>query len=216
MKQWQQWLAWQEKFSKLPEARRRLWLLLGVGIVVYLGYWLAILPTQNQIQAQAKQQRQQQQQLQQLDRELVELQARLKGDPRGILRDELQQLYARMDTLEQKLNAEANYVSAADNRALLKALMNAAVDIDVKAAQALPAELVYQDPEDANAAIYKHRLQLSISGGYFQMRDYLHRLEQLEWSFYWQRLDYRVHETQKAEVVLEIYTLSLERDYVAS
>ncbi len=213
MKQWQQW---QEKFSYIPESRRRFWLILGVALAIYLVYWFALMPLQEQLQSQFKQQRQHQQQIEQHERELAQLEARLGGDPRAALRERLAKLYTRKDALEDKLNAEANYVSAAENRALLKALMNAATEIEVVAAKALPPELVYQDPEDANAAIYKHRLQLSLSGRYFQLRDYLKRLEQLEWSFYWQRLDYRVVETADAEVTLEIYTLSLERDYVAS
>lgn len=125
-------------------------------------------------------------------------------------------LQARLSELNQRLQAETNYVSATDNRELLKALLGNAGALEVQSAQALPAERVYGDGEATAGAIYKHRLQLVFSGNYNEIVNYFQRLEQLPWSFYWQRMDYEVQEHPTADVLLEIYTLSLERDYVAS
>lgn len=212
----QQWQQWQQQFLLLPQGRRKFWFALAVAVVVYLGVWLVLLPTQEQLATERQIQRQQQQQISIFEQELAAVRARLAGDPKAELKSRRGQLQERLDRLEAQLNAEANYISASDNKALLRALLDSASGIKVQSAQALPPERVYQDAQDDTTAIYKHRLQLSVTGDFFAVRNYLNRLEQLDWNFYWQKLDYRVKQAPQAEVTIEIYTLSLERDYVAS
>lgn len=210
------WLQWQAKFEQADPKRRRLWFVVIVLMILYLGFWVGARPAVDVVQAEQQKQQQVQAQIAQYQREIDTIDARLAGDPQAAQRQRLEQLQQRLMQMNQRLNQEANYVSAADNRALLKALLNEAKGVKVTSAQALPAELVYQDAENDESAIYRHRLQLTVQGRYFALADYLQQLEQLDWSFYWQRLDYKVLDAPNAEAVIEIYTISLERDYVAS
>jgi MSHA biogenesis protein MshJ len=211
-----QWQQWQAKFEQADPKRRRIWFAVIVLMILYLGFWVGARPALDLIQAEHNKQQQVQGQIAQLQGEINSVDARLAGDPQAAQRQRLEQLQQRLVQINQRLNQEANYVSAADNRALLKALLNEAKGVKVTSAQALPAELVYQDAENEDSAIYRHRLQLTVQGRYFALADYLQQLEQLDWSFYWQRLDYKVLNAPNAEAVIEIYTISLERDYVAS
>lgn len=212
----QQWLQWQEKFEQADPKRRRLWFVVLVLMILYLGFWVGARPALEVIDAETTKQQQVAAQIAQLEREIEQVNTRLAGDPQAAQRQRLEQLQQRLVQTNQRLNQEANYVSATDNRALLKALLNEAKGVKVTSAQALPAELIYQDAENEQSAIYRHRLQLTVHGSYFALAGYLQQLEQLDWSFYWQRLDYEVLEAPNAEAVIEIYTISLERDYVAS
>ncbi|WP_339877879.1 hypothetical protein [Pseudidiomarina gelatinasegens] len=212
----EQWLLWKNKFEQVDVKRRRIWFVVALFLIVYLGFWFGVRPALEVIQTERTQQQRQQVLIEQIEREVASVETRLAGDPQAAQRSRLEQLQQRLVQVNQQLNQEANYVSAADNRALLKALLNQARGVKVVSAQALPAEQVYQDTETADAAIYRHRLQLVIKGNYFALANYLQQLEQLDWSFYWQRLDYKVLQAPEAEATIEIYTISLERDYVAS
>lgn len=61
-----------------------------------------------------------------------------------------------------------------------------------------------------NVGIYKHAVRVGLRGRYFDIVDYLALLEGLDWKFYWQQLDYSVSKYPKADVVIEVYTLSLD------
>lgn len=210
------WQQLQTKFNGLPLARRKFWFVLTVVFVLYLGIWVVLLPNWQNYQTEKSKLTQQQSRVGLLQQQLQAIDIRLSGDPQAPLRQKLSDLQARLSELNQRLQAETNYVSATDNRELLKALLGNAGALEVQSAQALPAERVYGDGEATAGAIYKHRLQLVFSGNYNEIVNYFQRLEQLPWSFYWQRMDYEVQEHPTADVLLEIYTLSLERDYVAS
>ncbi|WP_258807473.1 hypothetical protein [Pseudidiomarina sp. CB1] len=211
--------AWQDlqiKFNNLPQQRRRFWFGLALVFVAYLGLYVFLLP---QWQAYKTEQAKLEQQLNtnRLTATQIEaIEVRLAGDPQAPLKNKLAELQTQLNEVNTRLQSETNYVSAADNRQLLKALLSHASGLEVQSAQALPAERVYGDGEATAGAIYKHRLQLVLRGSYQQTFDYFEKLEQLPWSFYWQHLDYRVDEHPQAVITLEIYTLSLERDYVAS
>ncbi|MFC0445920.1 hypothetical protein ACFOD1_01580 [Pseudidiomarina halophila] len=211
-----QWQQLQLKFNELPLGRRRFWFVLTLAFILYLGVWIVLLPSWQNYQTEQSKLAQQQTRVGLLQQQLQAIDIRLSGDPQAPLRQKLSDLQARLNELNQRLQAETNYVSATDNRELLKALLGNAGALEVQSAQALPAERVYGDGEATAGAIYKHRLQLVFSGNYNEIYNYFQRLEQLPWSFYWQRMDYEVREHPTADVLLEIYTLSLERDYVAS
>ena len=212
----EQWLQLQERFLTLPEQRRKFWFGLSILVVLYLGVWLALIPSYESWQQGQAQVKQQQSQLAGLTRELDNIKRRLAGDPSAPLLRQREQLAQRLADIDTQLSAQTQYVSASDNRNLLKALLSAGGGVKVKSAEALPAEQVYEDPQNPQSGIFKHRLQWVVSGSYFEIRDYLQAVENLPWSFNWSRLEYRVISHPTAEVQLEIYTLSLERDYVAS
>ncbi|MDN7124265.1 hypothetical protein [Pseudidiomarina terrestris] len=210
------WQQLQLKFNELPLSRRKFWFVLTLIFIAYLGLWVALLPTWQTYKTEQTKLKQQQSRVELLQQQLQAVEIRLAGDPQAPLRTKLSELEQRLAQLNSRLRAETNYVSAADNRQLLKALLGSAGALEVQSAQALPAERVYGDGEATAGAIYKHRLQLILRGDYNEIYRYFLKLEQLPWSFYWQRMDYEVKEHPDATLLLEIYTLSLERDYVAS
>lgn len=212
----QQWLQWQTAFLALPQPRRRFWLMLSLIVVIYLGVWMYLLPLRDSNNTADQQQRQLSVQLTAARNELAGIQQRLQANPKAPLERQLAQQQERLQRVTTQLDNETRYISAAENRDLLRVILTTAAGVKVRSAQALPVEQIYRDPQDNNTGIYKHRLQLVISGNYFDVQQYFETLEKLPWAFYWQRMDYRVTTYPNAEVTVEIYTLSLERNYVAS
>lgn len=212
----EQWLKWQEQFLTLPENRRRFWMLFVIAIVLYIGVWMSLLPLYNEISTVQARQVQQQSQLAGMERELTSIQRSLAGDPAAALRRNVEQLQERLERIDTELQAASSYVGAADNREFLKQLLAAADGVTIQSALAMPVEVVYQDQDQPDTAIYKHRLQVKLTGTYFAVQQYFAKLDKLPWTFYWQSMDYSVRTHPNGDVLIELYTLSLERNYVAS
>ncbi len=61
---------------------------------------------------------------------------------------------------------------------------------------------------------YKHGLRIEISGDYLTTLNYLRSLEELEWGFFWDKFNLTVNEYPDANVVIEIFTLSLKQEWI--
>ncbi len=61
---------------------------------------------------------------------------------------------------------------------------------------------------------YKHGLRIEISGDYLTTLSYLKSLEELEWGFFWDNFKLTVSEYPDANVVIEIFTLSLDQEWI--
>lgn len=64
--------------------------------------------------------------------------------------------------------------------------------------------------ENSDVGIFKHSVEVSVEGKYFDLIRYLQSLEELTWKIYWEALDYEVTRYPKAKILIEVYTLSTE------
>lgn len=61
---------------------------------------------------------------------------------------------------------------------------------------------------------YRHGLRIEISGDYLTTLNYLRNLEQLEWGFFWDSFNLTVNEYPEANVAIEVFTLSLDKEWI--
>ena len=62
--------------------------------------------------------------------------------------------------------------------------------------------------------IYRHPVLMEFEGGYSDVIAYLYALEQAQWRFAWRKLEYVVAEYPRAQVTIELETLSREREWL--
>ncbi|MCK4870650.1 MAG: hypothetical protein KAS93_06035 [Gammaproteobacteria bacterium] len=62
--------------------------------------------------------------------------------------------------------------------------------------------------------LYEHGISIKFQGSYLSVLSYLESLENLEWGFYWDNLEYKVTKYPTAEVTLELHTLSNKKDLI--
>lgn len=71
---------------------------------------------------------------------------------------------------------------------------------------------------DSTAAVeqnvFKHGVELTLRGSYFDMLDYLAQLEALPWQMYWGRLRLDASDFNRPVLVLTLHTLSLEKTWL--
>lgn len=61
---------------------------------------------------------------------------------------------------------------------------------------------------------YKHGLRIEIAGDYLTTLSYLKSLEELKWGFFWDSFKLKVSEYPDANVTIEIFTLSLNQEWI--
>ena len=61
---------------------------------------------------------------------------------------------------------------------------------------------------------YKHGLRIEIIGNYLTTLSYLKSLEELEWRFFWDNFKLTVNEYPDANIKIEIFTLSLNQEWI--
>jgi MSHA biogenesis protein MshJ len=83
-------------------------------------------------------------------------------------------------------------------------------------AKAAATEKGAAKPGEAGAAnLYKHGVEITLSGTYPALLDYLARLEASPQKVLWGRLDLKVEKHPKTELKLVLYTLSLDPAWLA-
>lgn len=62
----------------------------------------------------------------------------------------------------------------------------------------------------SGTGVYKHAVLIRVAGNFLQLIQLMQELENLEWKFYWESLDYTVTQYPNAEIDIRVFTLSSE------
>lgn len=63
--------------------------------------------------------------------------------------------------------------------------------------------------------LYSHGIRMSLEGDYFSVMRFVEAVEAMPDKLYWKRLDYKVAEYPKGMINIEVYTLSLNKDFIS-
>lgn len=67
----------------------------------------------------------------------------------------------------------------------------------------------------ADAAIYKHGVEITVAGSYAALTQYLESLEKLPWHMFWGKVEMRAAEYPRVTLTITVYTLSLDKTWLA-
>jgi MSHA biogenesis protein MshJ len=159
-----------------------------------------------------------------------------RGDVDVLNRERLAQLKQQLDEIESNVRASTNHLIPPGQMAVvLQTILNKSGGLQLTEIKGLgaspllaPAVQHGQVPAvvGSNTAAqvqpagggmdnaYKHGLLIRLEGDYMATLEYLRALEALEWGFFWENLEYEVLEYPRASVVITLYTLSLEKDWI--
>ena len=62
--------------------------------------------------------------------------------------------------------------------------------------------------------VYKHGIEMEFNGSYLETLQYLKKLEQLSWNFYWDAVLFDVQAYPQSKVIIRVHTLSLEEGWL--
>lgn len=71
------------------------------------------------------------------------------------------------------------------------------------------------EPRPAGPAIYKHGVEIAVSGNYAELTQYLDTLENLPWRMFWGKAEMRVEEYPRVTLTITLYTLSMDKTWLS-
>ncbi|MDF1654122.1 MAG: hypothetical protein P1U34_03330 [Coxiellaceae bacterium] len=138
--------------------------------------------------------------------------ARLAKDPNTEIKKKQQKLQEDITKLNNDLKVYSTQLLSSQG------LMSAIKDITVKASNIeitsidiLP-DKEQEDTEDSEHPLYRHGVQIKFVADYFATMSYLQQMEILPWRLFWDKVVYKVNKYPKADVTLELHTLSEKPD----
>jgi len=80
-------------------------------------------------------------------------------------------------------------------------------------ADAAPSKTEEKKP--AGPAIYKHGVEIAVSGSYAELTQYLDTMEKLPWRMIWGKAEMRVEEYPLVTLTITLYTLSMDKTWLS-
>ncbi|WP_049723788.1 type II secretion system protein GspM [Gilvimarinus polysaccharolyticus] len=200
--------------------RERVIVLLAAILVIY-GLWFVLWysgasnkreATAQRIGAIAAEQ-------QKIENQIVQFQ-QAGGGTAEVLKAELSLAKHELVETNKRLSRSTSALVSADQLAqVLQDMLresNALALISLQMMNVEPISLKPLEEQDSNewtgesVNVYRHGVELTVRGRYFEVLDLLDQLEAKPWKFYWKSLHYHVQSYPAAEVTIRVYTLSAE------
>ena len=226
----QQWQNASDKFLQLSIREQYLLLLTGLVAIFFVISYVFIDDKSAKIVTFDKKSRVMTSANRSLSFSISQYQAALKQDPnKGIIK-QITQLETKLGKIDEQLvHLTTDLISPTEMREALLKLLKLEPGVSLLSFElqgAKPLLDLSTQQKKANAAsvtpeleqigvnLYKHGIKITLSGKYFQLRNYLQQLEQLSWTFFWQDFHYEVKEYPQSELEITIYSLGLDKEFI--
>lgn len=139
-------------------------------------------------------------------------------DPNIHLRERLASAQLELEQLSGRQKAVAqSFISPNLMSGILQELLQSSEGLRLLSLETLPvatlnADSVTHTPPDKGAEVYRHTLRIKLQGSYFDALGYLRQLERQP--LFWDSIDYRVIGHPRAEITLEVFTLSFQPEWL--
>lgn len=232
-----QWQAYSEKFQQLTSREQYLIIATGFFIILFIGFTWFIEPNIIESNKLKRNTSQLSQNLNSNQGTIRVLQEALNSDPNTKTNQQIEQYKAQLDRVDETLlTLTSELISPNQMRDALIELLAVQPGVRLASFQIEPAkplvlkadktqvdegtenEKVSESTEVASpeetVMLYRHGMEIKLSGSYFKLRDYLTALENLRWRFFWQGFDYQLESYPKAELTIRVYSLSTNKDFI--
>lgn len=228
----QQWQKSSEDFLNLTIREQYLILLTGLVAVFFIIFYLFIDDKIVSNNNATKKIAQLSSSNQLLDISVLELQAALQQDPNEDSRNKLTQYEAKLAKIDtQLLTLTSDLMSPIQMRYALLDLLKLEKGVSLLSFELLGAKPLLPDStpnttsttseastnsneNPASVNLYRHGIKITLSGRYFELRDYLTQLEKLPWKFFWQDFNFKLKDYPNSEVEIEMYSLGTKKEFV--
>lgn len=198
-------------------------------VVLFVMDTLAITPAQRQSGAMARAITEKQAELVRSETDVAALRTKRTQDPDATARARIAELEKRIAVIDGQLkNAKTQIVPPEKMAGLLEQLLRRNKRLELVSLRSTAPESMGKSEGAAGAdkgapaqgrataeVLYRQGMELTLSGSYADMLDYVAQIEQLPWKIFWGRLEMKVDEYPRARLVLNVYTLSLDKTWLS-
>lgn len=164
--------------------------------------------------------------------QVQEQQVRAGSHPDALARARIREIEQKIAAIDASLQSSSKQLVPPERMAsLLEDLLKGNKRLQLVKLATLPAEaLLAREPasgaaqaaepmqaaaeQPAGQNIFKHGVELTLRGNYFDMLDYLAQIEALPWQMYWGRLRLEARDYNHPVLTLTLYTLSLDKTWL--
>ena len=135
----------------------------------------------------------------------------------GNNRDVARYSAVRVQRVKLLLYATSGLIAPKEMAQVLEQVLARASRLTLQGLRTLPPQAVVAPNAQTGAGaaqIYKHVVELELTGGYLDTLYFLQQLEALPWRFFWDHIEYTVEEHPRGRVRLRLYTLGLEEGWI--
>jgi MSHA biogenesis protein MshJ len=207
------------KFLQISVREQLMVLFCGLILLVVLIYNLLLEPVLNTNQKLTQNTVNAEKFLVGLSNQTDTLTAKLKQDPNLPVHDRIASLSREITDLDDQLHTHTDNLVPANKMAnMLETLLAQTEGLKLMELQSIAPTSILLDTQaqknNSNTGLYRHGVALVFEGSYFDIQQYLEKIENLPWQFYWKKFNYRVGDYPTAVVEVEIYTLSTNKAFM--
>ncbi|WP_406546745.1 hypothetical protein [Succinimonas sp.] len=202
----------QKKIGSLSMRERVMVCLVGVALFAFPGYLSFVDRYKTDTKRTQDSMNARQSELAEAQEDLAKWQGMLTQNPNDVLRAEKEEYRKTLTELDASLDKETmNLISASQMSGILSGVLAGNSAVRVTNVSSLPPRLLFHKDD---VKLYQHGVVVTLNGRYMDIMHYLEGLEGMKTSFFWKSFSYRVTGYPEAEAVLEIYTLSINKDFI--
>lgn len=206
------WDELSQRFAALSVREQWLIAITGWFGILFIGYMLIIEPQMVTSQTVKTALVDTQNDMITAKNQLIVANRKLQQDPDKAINQKLAQYRQEDKALKQVLEAKiGSLITPVQMAGLLEQVLRHSSALKLESMTSLPSsQLVSGDQE----GYFVHPIRLTFKGRYFDVVNYLNKLEALPVKYYWRSLSYQVDEYPWAKVELEVYTLGESKDFI--
>lgn len=195
-------------------ARERLLLLITLAVILLAAVQAVLWATGlDNHEAQRDRITQLRQQYQQNQQALATLQQAQQSPRVQSLADQNRQLEAQLEALERQLTSLTDSLIPPNTMvALLRDLLDRD-DLTLVRFTTLPVQALPR-PDDQAPELYRHALEMTLSGSYQGVMSYLGSIEALPWRLFWDELTLETENYPRLNIRLRVHTLSDQEEWL--
>ncbi|WP_153913844.1 MSHA biogenesis protein MshJ [Shewanella sp. TC10] len=210
--------VWQQLESKFNVLSQRERVLICVAALVLIGM-IVYLPVESIFKERQKLSRQ----LAQISNDndvssqQIELyQQRLALDPNVDYRNRLAHIEQQTQVIDADLDAQmVSMVPASYMPTVLTNLLGNVQGVKLLSFGSIAPTPLLQVGDEHKMNLYSHGIKLTLEGSYFAILKFVESIESMPDKLYWKRLNYHVDKHPNATVELELYTLSINKEFIS-
>lgn len=223
----QYWERYAAQINARNSRERALILVMALVVVWALLSALLLDPLMAKKKRLTQDANQQQMQIQQLQAQIGTILSGGRVDPDAATRIRLAALNQKLEQSRAALQSVQQSLVPPEKMAqLLEDVLTQNRNLKLVSLKTLPVSGVLEKPADAAApksgekepagpAIYKHGVEIAVSGSYAELTQYLETMEKLPWQMIWGKAEMRVEEYPRVTLTITLYTLSRDKTWMA-
>lgn len=206
---------WAEKFDALSQRER---VMVAAAVIIVVGMTL-YMPLESLLLKRDALQRESKALVAEnsiSEQQIALYQQKLAQDPDEEYRARLTTLTQQMADIDSQLTEQmVDMVPAERMPAMLSELLVRVKGVKLQSFDSIAPTPLLAVGEENKLNLYSHGIKLVLEGDYFSTVKFIEAVEAMPNKLYWKQLDYSVAQYPKANIVLELYTLSINEDFIS-